>query len=487
MSRPEHRNLRVEVDKAHNGYRSVFFVPTNNTAWVNMLEVARVIEDRAHVVFLVGLREVEHKYMDILAARGYAVEHLRCARRCKPHKNPGNGVGMNSRPWPRKWWLSAIRLAESHARHIVADHLQRGKRAGLLLNEIICIKGQAEKILGKYDFSAAVFYEDRSDRASLSFLRVFNDHGIKTVVATFGSTATIESLAPRIKDNPRNVVNGFMRQSKLFAGTRLGEWKGKHYSYYGYIAQAAYGRAGIDSPNPWVVGGGRAYKVLADSENKKARLIAHGCEPAKIEVTGLPQHDTLYTAMREREALIEALDASYERRGLRVLVSMPQLAEHKILSWDRHLEEARYLLKTLEDSGVRALVSLHPKMERANYQFVEDYGHVIITESLAEVLPAADFFLCTFSSTIQWAVLLQIPTIVVDFYKLNYSDWNHLKGVRVMRCKSVFEQELAKFIASADYRRSLAASLQDAAREMSPFDGRCSERVANFLIEETCE
>ena len=60
------------MQKSQNSY--VLFVPTNDTAWINMLEVARVLKGHSGVVFIAGLRGVGSKYHKILSECNYVVE-----------------------------------------------------------------------------------------------------------------------------------------------------------------------------------------------------------------------------------------------------------------------------------------------------------------------------------------------------------------------------------------------------------------------------
>jgi len=466
------------MQKSQNSY--VLFVPTNDTAWINMLEVARVLKGHSGVVFIAGLREVGSKYHKILSECNYVVETVEYSGR-RTRNEQFSTKNQFDQEVP-SWVSDLVRWLHNMLMHVVVDFIMRRKRANSILRIISRIRGRTEEIVDKYNFTAAVFYDDRSNLGSLAMIQVCNEKGIRTVVPTFCDTATVESLILNIKDNPRYIVSRLMRDTSLFSGTKLANISGKLYSYYGYISQDAYKRAGIQSFNPWVMGGGRIATVLADGESKRQRLIDHGCSADKIVITGIPQHDRLFSAAQNKVELISVLRNKYDIGEVLVIISLPQLAEHGILSWQRHWEEIEYLVRALEKNSIMALISLHPKMSRENYIFVEKYGHRIIDESLADILPAADFFIATFSSTVQWSVMLKIPTVVVDFYDLNYSDWDNVAGVQVVSEKSEFENQLDFLMGDEQYRLGLSNSLKEFSIGMSPFDGKCTERLVSYLI-----
>ena len=94
-----------------------------------------------------------------------------------------------------------------------------------------------------------------------------------------------------------------------------------------------------------------------------------------------------------------------------IICALPQLAEHNILDWENHWKEIEFLVSTISSRKQNLILSLHPKMEREKYLFLEEkYNCKIAEERLFEFLPIADLFIATFSSTIIWSVFCEISS-----------------------------------------------------------------------------
>jgi len=262
------------------------------------------------------------------------------------------------------------------------------------------------------------------------------------------------------------------------------ELTGEDYSYYPRWMVIARDRCGVLPKNPWTLGGGDSTIICADSEKTQTRFIHNGVKPEKILVTGHFNHDKLRKLYHKCDELREHLLEKYslERHQKMVIIGLPQLAEHGICDWDTHWHEIRFLLQTIKECNTNTLVSLHPKMDIEKYKFIaKDYGLEIAEESLVEILPAADIFAATFSSTVQWAVLCRIPAIVFDFYSLNYTMYDFLSGVQIINKKENLFPALKKLIDDEIYYNDMVNNQNRLAPYLSPFDGMCVERVIDAV------
>ena len=52
-----------------------------------------------------------------------------------------------------------------------------------------------------------------------------------------------------------------------------------------------------------------------------------------------------------------------------------------------------------------------------------------LKERLLSVLPIADLYIATFSSTIIWSTLCGIKTVILDFYGFNYEHFDFLHSI----------------------------------------------------------
>ena len=100
-----------------------------------------------------------------------------------------------------------------------------------------------------------------------------------------------------------------------------------------------------------------------------------------------------------------------------VIIALPQFVEHNELPWREHWEEIHFLLKTLDGQpNKNILISLHPRMDKKNYTFLEhQYDVKILNERLADVLPIADLFVATYSGTVMGCICGVKSVVVLIF------------------------------------------------------------------------
>jgi hypothetical protein len=237
--------------------------------------------------------------------------------------------------------------------------------------------------------------------------------------------------------------------------------------------------------DPWVMGGGYSALILADGEETKERYIRLGCNAQKIIVTGHTSHDKLKEGYERREVLKTELVRKYslDRTKKLIVMALPQLAEHGMMGWDKHREEIGFLMRTLLEVETNCLISLHPKMIPGRYRFIgSEYGIPISMERLVDILPAADVFAATYSSTVQWAALCHIPTVLFDFYGFNYAMYDFLKGVKVVTDKMALTPYLRRLLLDREYYLEMSMEQKKMAVRISPFDGRCMERILDVIL-----
>ncbi len=319
-----------------------------------------------------------------------------------------------------------------------------------------------------------------------ALLKACRDLQIPVVIPPISMAANIESLPVT------------RRNRKIFRADKFPEIKRRYprqYIYddvsrsnilfYPFFEIEALAENGMLPENPWVMGGGDSTYVLAEGEKTRDRYLDLGCAPGKIIVTGHPAHDHLFALHANRQKLKAVLNERYafdERKKL-IILALPQLAEHRIMDWKSHWNEIRFLCQTFSRQQANCLISLHPKMEFGKYQAIAaEYNIAISRSPLSEILPAADIFAATFSSTIQWAVLCQIPSVVFDFYGLNYSMYDFLTGTKIVNRKNALESELIKLLKNESYYYHMAAEQKRLSNCISPFDGRCMERIADVIF-----
>lgn len=182
--------------------------------------------------------------------------------------------------------------------------------------------------------------------------------------------------------------------------------------------------------HPWVCGASYSDLVYAYSEDEKT-LILNENKDIKVLEAGLVEDNYLLSTVKNKEQIITVLRTKYRIDELSkiVLLSMPQLAEHNLVSWNIHKQNMKELVNCICSKYNNCLISLHPKSRREDYEFLENDKVRIINERLRDVIAAANVFICLdSSSTRHFASLLNIPGWDL-FTNMFLSQIDHDKGL----------------------------------------------------------
>ncbi|MCA1987554.1 MAG: hypothetical protein LDL07_00190 [Desulfarculus sp.] len=379
----------------------------------------------------------------------------------------------------RSWrWLTA-RLAP--------NHLERAETARwrLLLTAQHKASRQALEQLAP---QCLVISDGRLPNWELPLVKASQDLNIPTIVPPVALAGDRDTLTRR-RSGPAN--HGELHPRLLRDYPTQAIWDPKqrrHVFYYPSQVLPALDSLGMLPPNPWLLGGGLAGLVLVESEQAREQRLAQGQDPGRLRVSGHLGHDILFAGYQRRMALREELVKSYGLNPGRPLavVALPQLGEQGTLDWDNHWREIRFLAQTFRDLPAEFLISLHPKMSLSDYRFLNhEYGLRVANERLSAILPAADLFLATYSSTVPWATLCRVPALVFDFYKIDFRLFDDLPGVVTVTEREALAPEVKRILGDQRYWEALRQAQDQSAPRLSPFDGHCSERILQALVGDT--
>ncbi len=466
--------------------KRVMFAPTNATSWSEMLSLAIELRNHADVLFLVGTEINTEKYVeeviknrfDLIDVRGKSPSIV------KDEQIEQQSVILTIKKWVLKndsLRDLAIAIYLKLQNSIMSTVLIKRRVDNLQKLVAWCKKTLIEK-----EIDTVAVYDDRSGHTTMPLLKACEELGVRSLIVPVVLAVGPDSLLMMRRNRKEHQqchkfrdIHGMEQQCMYDNVSR--QWL----SFYTFFTSMAFNTSGMLSANPWILGGGLVSTVLADGEDTRRRYIEHGCSPDKIAITGHPSHDGLLCTYNNRDnvkkMLCEKYDIVLEKKV--VIVALPHLGEHGLLPWKEHWEEIRYICHVLSSLDATILVSLHPKMEPEQYQFIEkEYGITIVHERLKDVLPIADIFLATFSSTVQWAILCKIPTIVFDFYDLNYNVYNWAKSLTVINNKSKFEDYLKKMVGDDELLAARKKQAKDDALMISPFDGNCTSRIIKQIL-----
>ena len=347
---------------------------------------------------------------------------------------------------------------------------------------------EIENIFKKINPDAIFVYGDRHGLHEPAIIQVSKKMGIKVIIPPIAYKTGFEGiLASRRKFlNKQTVVT----KDKIFKNQYPGQWTYDNLSkedicFYEKWNVIAREKCDILPKNPWTLGSTGSVFVCAEGELDKRRLMNHGVKTEKILLTGSLEHDMLFEKFNQQKETKEKLEKAYRLDSKKsiILIALPQTFEHGYLSFEKHWELQENICSQASKSGHNILISLHPKMKWNIYKFLEKkYSVKIIREKLAEVLPAVDIFIVgQGSSTIPLALLCELPIIIIDSYGLNFSRYDWIISKTTIKCYNQLYEAIKNII---DNDQKIARIKKNHASQkelISPFDGKCVDRIFNFL------
>lgn len=327
-------------------------------------------------------------------------------------------------------------------------------------------------VLSKYKVNTLVISNDRSI-------------GLEAVLSKWAKEKSARIVIPPIAYASDKQGASRLRLSKVYEGRSHHEntavvsigGSDRLFLFYRPFEREALARFGALSNNPWVLGEGLSDILMVESERERQRLINCGASKNKILLTGHMSHDALWQMRQHRGDKKKQLRQEYDLNHDNIIVvALPQYWEHQLCDRQTHFQYIERMCEVLEEQG-NALLSLHPKMDRFNYEYLEQkYKVQIANEPLKGLIGGADLFVATYSSTVAWALMLKVPTIIVDFIKLNYSGFYDEFDIPIVKEVGDLKNKLNLSIEASMKRPDKLI------KTLSPYDGKCSSRIVNAVI-----
>lgn len=203
--------------------------------------------------------------------------------------------------------------------------------------------------------------------------------------------------------------------------------------------------------NPWVLGGGISDIVCLDSMKTYKEMNEDKRIQGKFKIVGDVNLINLYSSYKDREQIKRTIKNKYNLVNEKIIIiSLPQYYEHNLLDEKSHYIEIERWMGAASSLSKNILLSLHPKMKYKYYRYLEEkYNASILDERLSDVLPIADLFMAINSSTVYWAILCGVKTLLMNTVKLNIGDFNIFNSVVIVNKKDEMEDKL-KIISTQD-------------------------------------
>lgn len=382
----------------------------------------------------------------------------------------------------------------SAARPIFRDPLEamitKAKRStpGLILREWAVVarlkeeKRMAERLFDQISPNLILAFGDRHPDIEAPILLVARERGIKVVIPYTTYSGKDIMVEVRRSDPDFQTAKPFSFYRRMKA-VRFRDQLHEGLFYQPPSLLTACEKVGVLSSYPWCLGNGLSDIICVDSEVTAQRYRNDRVHPEKIRIIGDVVYDKIAESFHRRHEIKAVLVRKYKFDNNRKLIvlALPQLAEQGVMDWEPHWREMRFLVGAVTQAGQNLLISLHPRMNSKDYAFLEqEYSCRIAQERLSEFIAASDVFMANYSSTVVWAVLCGIKTIVVDFYGLNYGFFDYLKSVSIVRDRERLRSTLVEAIQGdvADFSADWKALSRQAV-----LDGRTIERYLDLFRE----
>ena len=323
----------------------------------------------------------------------------------------------------------------------------------LIYKRIQFFKKKVDKYFVEYNFFAVFSISDRThDYVECATLWCAKKRGVK-VVLPYIAFFDMDSALEMRKDingktfrelNAKKPFNFYFWISRII----LKNQRIENCFYQKPFILNACRRAETLSSNPWCIGNGNSDIVCVNNAYSKLIYIQNKTPPQKILLTGDVSIKDIYSSYVDSAIIKNKIVNRYKLDPSKkiLILSLPQLAEQGYIDWDTHWADTHFIVSTTLSRNVNVLFSLHPRQKREDYSFIEDkYNGKILYESLSEVVGIADYFLCTSSSTIVWAILCGASVLNFDF-NLKLKTFDFLTSAEYANTYDLFEKKLDKLL-----------------------------------------
>jgi hypothetical protein len=343
-----------------------------------------------------------------------------------------------------------------------------------------------EDWLVRLGIDAVVLAEDNVERDSYGWIAGAKRRGIRTVVSSYGAISDQEAVSAYRGSASHAVSANQARLIRQYIPQWLAEGDGFAISRLPFSEAIARELTGTAPFNPWLVNTGHADVIALESAAMKQAYLKFGISDAKLKPIGHPLQDSLAVVSRERLDRRATLFAQHNLSADRPLavVAMPpnQLASRTCVY--REYAEVISAFARLPGvlAGVNVVVSPHPNISAEGRALIRSTGVALVETTVADLLPLADLYISSVSSTIKWALGCGIPVIDFDCYGYGYSDYLNLPQVMSASNETEFRSALLRY-GNHEKRAQLVALARSGAEHWGKFDGRATDRLVELMLE----
>lgn len=356
-----------------------------------------------------------------------------------------------------------------------------GCTLGKLLLYTVKVKRTILPLLKRKSFAAIVIVDEPATIQLFLTERIAAKMGIPTVVIPYSIANECEPLEA-YKDNPRYIVSKrmapyikrlFPRWCRVYDDNLL-----IRLPIESIIIWKLFN---LQDDNPWMYCTGYSRVVVANSEFHKQYLQNSGVSSDKIINLGTLSDDVLANLFLKRKAGKDRTDGGHEKPLL--LCGLPPDQSRKTVygSYTDFLTGWADCLLKAEKAGWEVLIRPHPAVTDDAVSMLTEKGLSVSFEDTASLIPIADIYLTSISSTIRWALACGVPVINHDIYMYNYSDFEAASGIFTTTDPVEMQVKFERLIYNLDELGHVQRAQSEEKEFWGNLDGKNGDRLLLFL------
>ena len=319
------------------------------------------------------------------------------------------------------------------------------------------------------------------------YLKTIKKLKIKTACIPFaiGDKDALEKgiIAGQKKGAPNYLYNSFFKD--FFKDWRV---KTKEGTYLGLPAEIliAYKYFDIKVQKPLSFYGMEVDYLLLENNFMLEHAQQEGIAAINTFITGGVFDDELFQLNKDRTHVYENICTEFllDKTKKCMLIALPPLEGKKSLTGDLINVDILldlFLPSTIDFNNINVVISPHPRLNISDLKAMEFPSNIIIVNKPVELLiPFADIFVTTYSSTIRVAAALQKNILNYDFLRLGYRFFSDIKNLKTVENKEEYINSLEEFMAKI--QKSEYSNFENN-KLSSMLDGHSHSRILSKLKE----
>ncbi len=448
--------------------------------YLKLQNIAEILKESFNITFLVDL----HHYDLDKNSRNTSYEHIDLAYSKNVIKKPGAILKFLNRIRPRfnnrlLWWVRCKLLNSKLS--IYWKFIESLSRVNLY-NQIV---DSVDTFFKSHKFDCLIIAEANVEYTSEAFIKYARNYGIPSIIIPYTFCLPTEP-AKHYYNDPGRTYRWYHR---FFIPSK---WV---YKYNGKKLIRMYAhqvrlmdKVGITPPQPWVQESSTADALIVESPAMEQHYLSCNLKPKQLQVIGDEVYD--YIFMQDKLELKQKILKELKFRKVKDKVITFAVFPDIMYKYGESTGFKTYkkLLTFICDQlnsiggGYNIILCLHPTLQKKDFKFLENNNIKISSRKTIELIAISDLFVASISSTIRWAILLNVPVINYDCYHFRYDDFKDVGGVVNIESRKDFVKTINKIKRDSSYVQSLALKQVQEVSKYGIMDGKFSERLHNLII-----